>query len=357
MQKIVVQTAAEQVAAYLREELRLGTWRGLVPGGDRLATQLGIGRDTVEAALKQLENQGFLLNQGRRRGRLITGQAGRSSTRKLRLAVLLDENASRRLDYVAAFEHELAQAGHAMVHPSRTMNELGMNVKRIVAMIGKTEADAWLVLSGFQEILEWFEASGKPVFAIFGRRRDLRIAAVAPDKIPALYQAVNALAELGHRRIVLLTRKRRRWPEPGYFERAFLDALERNGIQPGAYHLPDWEETIEDLHARLNKLFRLTPPTAIIIDEAPLYVAVQHFLAKEGMSVPGDVSLVCNDSDPVFDWCDPPVSTIHWNSEPIVRRVLQWASNVSCNKSDLRQTHTPAKFVRGGTIGKARADR
>jgi DNA-binding LacI/PurR family transcriptional regulator/biotin operon repressor len=354
MANLVVYSASEQVAAHLCGELRKWAWSGVMPGGDKLAAELGVGRDTVEAALQKLEKEGLLVNQGRRRGRLIAAPTGRGSTRRLRLGVLLDEDANRRLDYVVAFEHELEQAGHAVCHPPHTLSDLGMGAKRIAAMVGRIEVDGWLVLGASREVLEWFAARETPVFAIFGRRQSLRIAGVGPDKLPSLGEAVGALVELGHRRIVLLTRKRRRLPQPGNFERAFLEALVAHGIEPGPYHLPDWEETIDDLHARMEALFRLTPPTALILDEAPFFVAAQHFLARRGLSVPEHVSLVCNDADPAFDWCKPPVSHIRWDSGPVVRRILKWASNLSRGKTDLRQTLTPAEFVRGGTVGPVR---
>ena len=50
-----VRTAAEQVGEYLRAELCRRAWGGRMPGGSRLAAELGVGRDTVEAALQILE--------------------------------------------------------------------------------------------------------------------------------------------------------------------------------------------------------------------------------------------------------------------------------------------------------------
>ena len=69
-----------------------------------------------------------------------------------------------------------------------------------------------------------------------------------------------------------------------------------------------------------------------------------------------DVSLVCTDADPAFDWCRKSVAHIRWDSGPVLRRVLRWVNRVSHGKEDLRQTHTPAEFVPGGTIGRMRRD-
>ena len=45
--KLQVLTASEQVAAFLREEIRRGRWQDSMPGGDRLVQELGVGRNTV----------------------------------------------------------------------------------------------------------------------------------------------------------------------------------------------------------------------------------------------------------------------------------------------------------------------
>jgi DNA-binding LacI/PurR family transcriptional regulator len=174
---------------------------------------------------------------------------------------------------------------------------------------------------------------------------------VGPDKIPAIRDATKTLLDQGHRRIVLLTRRAQRLPEPSAFVRAFLDELAAQNVSPGSYHLPDWGESVKGLDSRLDSLFRVTPPTAMIIEEPPLFVATRHFLGRRGLLVPEDVSLVCNDDDPAFGWCTPPVSHIRWDRSVVVRRVAQWVSNVSRGKEDLRQTSTPAVFIRGGTIG------
>lgn len=325
-----------------------------MPGGDKLAAELGVGRDTVEAALRRLEEEGLLVNQGRRRGRRINPTAGGSGLRRLRVGILLDEPVNRRLDYVVEFEHELAEAGHVVFHPPRAMSELGLDVARIAAMVEKTEADAWLVLAGSREILMWFAARDMPAFAIFGRRRGLAMAGVGPDKPLALAEVTQVLIGRGHRRIVMLARPRRRLPEPGSSERAFFHELALRGITPGSYHLPDWEESIDGFQTCLESLFRITPPTALIIDEAPFFVTALQFLGRQGIRVPEDVSLVCTDADPAFAWCRPSVAHIRWESRPVVRRIVNWVANVSLGKMDKRQTVTVAEFVTGGTIGPAK---
>jgi DNA-binding transcriptional regulator YhcF (GntR family) len=346
-------SVAEQLAAYLRNEILRRRWIGSMPGMNQLAAEFGVDDKTVEVALRQLEHEGFLMAQGQGRRRLISTPSA-DATRSLRVAILLSEPEDRKVDYMVELQHMLADAGHVVFYPQATLRELGMDVARIARMVGKTPADAWVVVSASREVLEWFSKQPEPAIAFAGRARKVPIAVAGPDKLPALISIVRQLVAHGHQRIVLLVRTRRRLPEPGAFERAFLDELRAHGISASTYNLPHWEETIEDFHKRLESLFQLTPPTALIVDEAPFMLATLQFLLKWGLQVPQDVSLVCTDGDPTFAWCQPSMAHIHWDSRLVLQRVVRWAANVSRQKQDLRQTLTKAEFVPGGTIGPAR---
>lgn len=346
------QTTSEQVAEHLRGDLMSGRLSGVMPGVLRLEKEMGVNRKTVEAALRLLEVEGLLVPQGAGRRRLIR-LPKKLATSSLRVGILLAESIDIMTNYQVELWHELLGAGHDVFYAPLTVLEPGMNLKRIKRMVNKTKADAWVVTAGPRDVLEWFSTNKTPAFALFGRRRDLPIAGVGPDKLKTIAATTKALIDLGHRRIVMLTRRMRRLPEPGASERVFLAELAASGITPSNYNLPDWEESIDGFYERLDALFRLTPPTALIVDEAPFFVAAFQFCANEGLRVPQDVSLVCTDYDPDFDWCRPSVAHMRWDSKPVVRRIVRWADNVSRGKEDKRQTLTPAEFVPGGTMGPA----
>ncbi len=345
-------STGSQLALHLRAELERGRWTGRMPGVIRLAVELGVARNTVESALRELERDGVLVPQMVGKGRLIDLKGRTKMVSGLRVAILTGERSESRLDYMVELKHKLEESGHSVIHPSQSMTDLGMDLKRIAGLVGRTAADAWVVLSGPREVLEWFAAQSLPAFALFGRRRGLPIAGGGPDKVLEYARVTRSLIALGHRRIVLLARTRRRLPEPGASETSFLNELNLHGISAGSYHLPHWEESIEGFQHALEELFRITPPTAMIIQEAPLFVAAQQFLANRRIRVPQEVSLVCTDHDPTFEWCCPSISHIRWDSRPLVRRIVRWAAHVSLGKPDLRQTLTPAEFVPGGTIGR-----
>ncbi|MCU0780969.1 MAG: substrate-binding domain-containing protein [Akkermansiaceae bacterium] len=187
--------------------------------------------------------------------------------------------------------------------------------------------------------------SGELAGALPGVHRLARDLGVSPRSVVA---AVAQLERGG------LVRGERRLPVPGATERAFLDELAAHGIPTGAYHLPDWEETPEGFAQRLDDLFNLTPPTALILDEAIFLTVAQQHLARRGILSPEHVSLVCCDADPSFPWYLPGVAHIRWDSAPVVRRIARWVEHVARGVDDRRQSDTRAEFVEGGTIGPAR---
>jgi DNA-binding LacI/PurR family transcriptional regulator len=187
--------------------------------------------------------------------------------------------------------------------------------------------------------------------ALYGRSQGLPLARTGPDKVPPMIDATRQLIALGHRRIVLITARARRTPVPGNVEQAFLDELAAHGIATSNYNLPEWEETPEGLHALLERLFKLTPPTALIIEETPRAIAALGFMAERGIKVPGQVSLVSADYDNSLAWFHPAVAHMKWDDRPIIRRIVRWCDAVRRGNPDRKTINFPAQFIPGSSIG------
>ena len=304
-------SVAEMSAEHLRVDLRRGRWRGALPGVACLAAELDVSRDTIRAALRLLETEGLLGSRGPGRSRAITAQG--LARHRLRIGILLN-------------------------YPLDVSN-------------GENPADAWIVVAGSREVLEWFAAQTTPCLALYGRTDGLQLARTGLDKVPTYVAATRHLLALGHRRIVLIARHARRKPIPGNVECAFLDELTAHGILTGDYHLPDWEETPAGYSNLLERLFRHAPPTAMIIDGAAEFVATMEFLARRRIHVPDQVSLVSTDDDAALAWCHPGVVHIKWDTAPIVRHIVRWVTAVRKGVAERKTVNYPAEFVPGGSIG------
>ncbi len=345
-----VRTATEQVADHLREAISHRQWGGRLPGGSRLARELGVGKSTIEGALARLEAEGLLIPQGDRRSRRIAAdRAGRE--RSWNIQILLYEESDRKLDFLVEIAYKLQLAGHSTAFCNKTLTGFGMDAKRVARYADGIGADAWVVVGGSREILEYFARRPEPVYALFGRQSHVTMAGSWVANASTLVAAVEHLIALGHRRIVTLTREERRHPGPGRFERLFLETLTRHGIRSGAYNLPDWDEGPGGLQRCLDALYQVTPPTALVIAEAHLFLAAQIHLARRGILAPRDVSMLCCDSDPALRALEPMATHIRWEPEPLVRNVLRWAHQIRQNKQPRRKSVIKAEFVKGGTIG------
>jgi DNA-binding LacI/PurR family transcriptional regulator len=322
-----------------------------MPGGDKLAKELAIGRNTVEIALQQLEKEGLLVGQGARRRRLIVLPEGGLQPVQQRVAILVYENFNRNLDYMLDIQHSLVDAGHIAFFETKTMMQLGMDVDRVRRLVETRNADAWVVVSAPRDVLQWFSKQPVPAFALFGRRRRVNIAGTGPDHVTAIRTALKRLIALNHIRIVLL---QRRATEPATGTRAALEEMRKHGLPTGPYNAPVWEDSPEGLRKILDELFRVTAPTALIIDEAFIFHAVKEYLAYKGIFAPKQISLICIGWDLTFKWSEPSVAHIHWDSRPWVRHIVRWANDVSRGEDDRKQGLTKTRFVDGGTVGPAR---
>ena len=336
-------TITEQVAAHLREELSRGRWTGLMPGRDRLVAELGVNGRMIEKALVLLEQEGLLQSQGAGRRRRITAAQKHAPAMRVTLILYEPDDALNR--YIFELRHQLQASGHELHFAPLSLVELKHDPKRVARMVREHPSEAWIIQAGSRPVLEWFAKSSVRCFALFGRMQGLAIAGTGPDLLPALRQAIQNLTEKEHRSIVLLTREERRKPSLGMIEQVFLEELEKAGIPTGPYNLPDWVETDEGLRDCLEALFRVTPPSALLISDWILFLAVQNFIAMRKNPAMKPVALICTDSHPSFKWCAPGIAHIHWDHKPMVRRIVRWAGNITRGKDDRRQGLTMAKFI------------
>jgi len=341
---------AEQLAVHLREELLRGRWRGEMPGAAKLEAELGVNHTTISQALNLLEQEGILLSQGEKRRRRIVLPEGMMPP-GMRLGIFLYEQADNRSADIVELRHRLLAEGFNVSIPAKTLTEMDMDVRKIARVARATEVDAWVLVSASSGILEWFGNQSTPAIAFAGRYpRGMKLASVAPGREKSMAELVRRLVSLGHRRIVFLTGS---GTKPLYF----INEMEAQGIAVGDYNMPAMERSPDGMRRCLDSLFALTPPTALIIDEPGVFLAVQDELARRGVFSPKHVSLSCMDYDTTFDWYRPTVAHISWEMEPIIRRIIGWATNVSRGKDDRRPTLTKSVFIDGGTIGPAPRDR
>lgn len=343
-------STSDQLAEYLRRQIRNGILTGTLPGTRQLVQSLGVNSVAVSKAVQQLEHEGLVIHQGDRRSRLIA-RSGRTRLGTLRIGMLYyDPSSSSRHDSLL-IKQGLVNAGHTVINAPKSMLELEMNMRRTARMIDSIDVDAWIIFAGSSEILGWFEQRNIPSFALHGRLDQVDMAGIGVHKAPVYVTLIQKLVSLGHTRITMLAREERKKPILGALEQFFIEQLQQHGIQTGAYNIPDWVDTPEGLEKVIHALFKFTPPTALIVGDSTLFHAVQVHLAQKGIFAPKHISLFCNDVESSFDWVRPDIAHIVWDYRPTIRRALQWAKNISIGKTDRKKTYIKASLHEGATLG------
>ncbi|PXA04939.1 hypothetical protein DDZ13_02950 [Coraliomargarita sinensis] len=344
MRSLTIRSATEQTSDFLREEILRGTWTETMPGRNALVKQLSAGGDTVQAALEQLEREGLLESQGAgRRRRIVLPNKHRRTALQVKMILYERDDSSHRL--ILELRRQLEAAGHGLSFASKTLKDLKQDPRKVAKWVRADPSDVWIVNGGSKPVLEWFAQAVVPAFALFGSMTGLSIAGTGPDKLPALREALLCLKRRGDRRIVMLVREEVRKAKHGLFLQTFFDALKDRGITPGAYNLPDWEESPKGLSACLDAIFKVTPPTAIIVEDPVLCLAVRNYLAEKRGAALRQVALICADQDPSLFWCWPAIPHMRFDHQPVIRHVVRWVNGVARGKENQRQKLFPAKLV------------
>ncbi len=352
------QTAGEQTAAHLREGIRGGRWSDKLPGVLALATECDVSPATMRAAVRLLEQEGWIRGEGAGRARVVgvPDVPDKAGSRSLRVTILpgmrlADEDAAFQ-KVVMRLQHELEMAGHLCRVAVKSQEELGHNAGRIERFVRSHPSDAWVVIGPNGAVVNWFAAQPVPAICIGGEILDQPIAGTGLITGEMFEGVARHLVGMGHRRILFL------WPDyrpdlewSGTCIGGLARALSDVGCEMTSYHVPVWKPTPEGLRRVLEKAFQFTPPTAIITTYGKWMAGVLSFLADRRLRAPKDISLFSLNEDDWFTWKEPQISCLRGDDMLIVRRIVRWVDAIPRGKADRRFIGFPQQWVEGGTIG------
>lgn len=355
---------ADRIAEHLREGILAGRWQSTLPGLRPLSAELGVARHTLRDAILQLVSEGLLVGGAVRKPYVIVTRPSVKKTARakvLRIALLLPGPPERDGVLVQAqllrVVTEVRAEGHDCVILFLPAKKSPGETGYLRRMVGETAADAWLIHRGPLEVLEWFVRNKVPALAMGGRSTELPLAATGWSFDSVTREATRRLLALGHRRIVILSGRLARRPSPGPVIGAFREELERAGVRPGDYNIPDWEETPEGISHLMDSLFRVTPPTALLCWTVNSTFGALSWLARNGFRVPEDVSVVALRDDPSLAWHFPGmrIACAGGSDAFFFRRIREWVAGVAAGLPDTRQAWSEVRLNDGTTVGPVKA--
>ena len=353
----------DQTAEHLRQGLRDGRWHDNLPGLRPLAVELGVSRPTLRAAIKRLDGEGLLMREGPREPRAISKGVGRIPEVRpsLRIAVLsplgLHNEGAHKQHLLHTLIGSLQGAGHTCILVALPSGSDPHKTGRLAHLVKNTRADAWIVNDGTHELLSWFAKQKLPVLALGGRARTLPLANIGYYSEEALRRSLRKLISHGHRRIVYICPSTFLHPEPSGHIIAFREELTGAGIAVGAYNTPEWEESPHGLVRLLESLFKVTPPTALILWHNLHASGVLSFLEARGLHAPADVSLITMERDPSIVWRYPDMDMACFDKrrdDDVLSRVIRWIDSVAAGRPDTESRLFQSEFHEGNTTGPAK---
>ncbi|MBB6349085.1 LacI family DNA-binding transcriptional regulator [Nonomuraea muscovyensis] len=161
--------------------------------------------------------------------------------------------------------------------------------------------------------------------------------------------AVDHLWTLGHRRIGLASGPSGNRPADRRVE-GFAAALARRGVADADALVVRQRYTVEGGQSATSELLK-RGVTAVVAASDFMALGAYRAVAREGLSVPGDVSVVGHDGSMIMEFVDPPLTTVRQPidrlAKEVARSIVALVSNRDVPRGEL--LFSPELVVRGST--------
>lgn len=308
-----------RVADTLEEKVGEGRWKVVLPGIRVLCDEMGVSSRTMMMALRILENRGVLdaAEKGKPRALKTGFEQTQQEKKQLSVCVLmwrkLEDLSLADRDIVNHFRQEIQEGGgevNLLVY-HEVVKASGGN--KIAEVIERNPADGYMVVGAHLSVSEVLVELGVPVAYVGGEHVKGAVPRAGYSMSGMCSEFLEEMVKLGHERcITLLPGVMVRHDEGlSHVEEAIGRVYWEHGLRFVAhFHCPRWGSGLSDLQAGLDKLFRLTPPTALILGDASMVPGVVSFLMQRGLRYPEDVSIACLDGSEALKHFVPPISHI-----------------------------------------------
>ncbi|AWI09527.1 substrate-binding domain-containing protein [Ereboglobus luteus] len=316
-----------QTATILRKQIAQGAWTEWLPGERELGETLQVSRYTVRAALAQLRKDGVIATEkgvgnkiARRRGRgkaaipgsnvglLVCGEFHQLLPTHIfwidQLRVMLDARGSRL--------HMVDGRAYARANPARALKKLAQ----------QNPHSCWILLLSSEAVQAWFQKNAIPCVVAGSTYVGIDLPCCDLDYRAACRHAADMLLRRGHRRITLLIKRSRRAGDI-LSEAGFEEAFARTAVENASPVIRHHNSTVEGVAETVRQLMtQKTPPTALLVADPFDYLTVASCLAKLGLDVPRDVSVISRDGESCYHYMLPRPSCYAANMRLFARALL-----------------------------------
>jgi GntR family transcriptional regulator, arabinose operon transcriptional repressor len=295
----------ERLRDYLVAEIAEGRLLpgALLPSEQRIAETLQIARSTVRQAMATLEREGFV-RRIHGKGTFIQDQPATPSSTARRhglFALIVPET---QVGFYPSLQRSFEDAAaelHNQVIVCNSNNDVDKQGNSILQLIDHRVAGVAIVPTTVPPTpafhIRQLQKQGIPVVCCARRVEGAQAPLLAIPFEEVGRRAGELIREAGHRHVAMMSGDRT--PAAEAYERGFRDAFRGTAdggsirVFYGSVHSPELSAHEAELSSHLDDLFGSdTPPTAIFVSFDSLAEMIFVLLAKRGLRVPDDVSLL-----------------------------------------------------------------
>ncbi len=317
---------AAETLAELRRRIEEGLFGDELPGERPLSEELGVSRRTLRLALDTLRREGWIENEAKKTRRIVRGRRRSAEGRENRVVLLRNAATDTTpldpsLDYFLG--HQLQHAGFDFVikifmpDPS---TDPGPGLRNLLSAL---RPRLWILTGCPLAVQRWFQQHSLPCLILGSASADMDFPSLNEDHPAACRHAVGLMLAAGHRHLGMILPDP---PMPGDLESrdGFLEGISlsrHKGLSSSIVHS---KGTAKSTVAAAEKLLAQDPtPSAWLICKPYDCITTLSCLQRNGIRVPGEISLICRSSRAAIHYLVPAVAHYERNHERFRKKLLQ----------------------------------
>lgn len=217
---------------------------------------------------------------------------------------------------------------------------LGMRVAGVAVLTSEFDEESFAMLK---------ESESSSVFLDVGAAGP-HMGNIRVDTKTGMFEAVQHLVELGHRKILLIRNAVANEPEPSllthrYRKQGFSEAIRRHRSQglEGTVLVAPGRSVVAGLKG-IRKALNMERFTSVIAINDLLAMGVYRGLIEAGLRIPQDISVIGFDNTYLSEFMNPPMTTVHIPREELCKTAVEMLLEEGDNRKG-REVKIETKLV------------